>query len=100
MGNPSRLEAGYYGSFLFSDDLCDAHIRKAANELTEQELKDAGAVSKLLIMAGISRKVIHESAWIEGSIVNLNQHVHRNLRRAKRAKWLTCVRQSIKAMKG
>jgi hypothetical protein len=96
MGHPSRWEAGYYGQFLFSDDICDRNVRKAANELTEQELKDLGAWSKLLIMTGLSKKVIHESAWIEGSIVNLGHNVKKNLRRAKWAKSLTCIRQSIK----
>ena len=50
-------------------------------------------------MTGISKKVIHESAWIEGSIVNLDKNIKANLRRAKRAKYLTHLRQSVKAMK-
>lgn len=99
MGNPTKWEAKYYGGFLFSDDICDENIKKAANELTQKEIKDLGAISKLLIMTGISKKVIHESAWIEGSIVNLDKNIKANLRRAKRAKYLTHLRQSVKAMK-
>ena len=99
MANPTRWEARYYGSFLFSDDICDEHNQSAANQLTEQEVKDLGAISKLLIAAGISKKKIHESAWIEGTIVNLNKSVRANMRRAKRAKYLTHLRQSIKAVK-
>ena len=99
MANPTRWEARYYGNFLFSDDICDEHNQSTANQLTEQEVKDLGAISKLLIAAGISKKKIHESAWIEGTIVNLNKSVRANMRRAKRAKYLTHLRQSIKAVK-
>lgn len=99
MGDPTKWEARYYGGFLFSDDICDENIKKTANELTQKEIKDLGVISKLLIMTGISKKVIHESAWIEGSIVNLDKNIKANLRRAKRAKYLTYLRQSVKAMK-
>lgn len=99
MGKPTSWEADYYGNFLFSDDICDGQNQCVAGRLTEEEIKDLGTVSKLLIMTGISKKVIHESAWIEGSIVNLDKNVKRSLRRAKRAKYLTHLRQSVKAMK-
>lgn len=99
MGHPTSWEADYYGSYLFSDDICDEQNQSVAGKLTAEEIKDLGALGKLLIMTGISGKVIHESAWIEGSIVNLDKNVKASLRRAKRAKYLTCLRQSVKAVK-
>lgn len=99
MGNPTSWEAHYYGNYMFSDDICDEQNKSAASKLTAEEIKDLGASSKLMIMAGISKKVIHESAWIEGSIVNSGQNRKKSLRRAKRAKYLTHLRQSVKALK-
>ncbi len=64
-----------------------------------QELKDLGAISKLKIALGLSKKVIHESAWIEGSVVNLGVDIEPNLERARRAKRLTYLRQSVRALK-
>ena len=97
MAHPSVWEAEYYGSLLFSDDLADEHMRKTANELTQKEIRDLRVLSKLKIMAGLSGKVIHESAWIEGTIVNGGEHITANLRSAHLAKALTHIRQSLKA---
>ncbi|MCR5665896.1 MAG: hypothetical protein K6G01_03640 [Eubacterium sp.] len=97
MSEPGAWEANYYGSFLFSDDVIDGHMKNAANVLSQQEIKDLRAISKLKIMLGVSKKVIHESAWIEGSIVNAGGHVKKNLRGARRAKYLTHLRQSLKS---
>lgn len=96
MGEPNEWEAAYYGSFLFSDDICDEAQKKSAAELTQREIDDLGAVSKLMILYGFSKKKIHESAWIEGSIVNLGSNKKRNLHKIRRAKFLTCLRQTVK----
>lgn len=97
MSTPNEWEAAYYGGFLFSDDLRDEQMKTAANKLSQQEIKDLRAISKLKIMLRLSHKVIHESAWIEGSIVNAKGQVSKHLRAAKRAKYLTHLRQSLKA---
>ncbi|SDB30131.1 hypothetical protein [Eubacterium oxidoreducens] len=97
MSRPDEWEAAYYGQLLFSDDVVDSHMYTAANKLTQQEIKDLRVLSKLKIMLGLSDKVLHESAWIEGSIVIAGGKVRRNLRGAKRAKYLTHLRQSMKS---
>ena len=97
MSRPNRWEAKYYGMQLFSDDLSDEHMRCIANRLTQREIKDLRILSKLCIMLGLSKKVIHESGWIEGSIVNAGKHISSNLRAARRAKYVTHLRQSLKA---
>ena len=82
---------------LFSDDLSDEHMRCIANRLTQREIKDLRILSKLCIMLGLSKKVIHESGWIEGTIVNAGKHISSNLRSARMAKYVTHLRQSLKA---
>ena len=96
MAKPTTWEAEYYGKMLFSDDLDDSHMRKAANELSQKEIRDLRVISKLLIALGISKKIIHESAWIEGTIVNGKKRVTMNLFFSYFAKVLTYVRQTIK----
>lgn len=97
MSHPNRWEAAYYGGQMFSDDLADAHMRCIANCLSQREIKDLRIFSKLCIMLGWSKKVIHESGWIEGTIVNAGKHIPANLRAARRAKYVTHLRQSLKA---
>lgn len=97
MSRPNRWEAKYYGMQLFSDDLSDEHMRCIANRLTQREIKDLRILSKLCIMLGLSKKVIHESGWIEGTIVNAGKHIFSNLRSARMAKYVTHLRQSLKA---
>ena len=97
MSAPGEWEAEHYGRRLFSDDISDEKMKPAANDLSQDEIKDLGVISKLAITAGLSDKAIHESAWIEGSIVNAKGPVRRNLFRARIAKYLTALRQSMKA---
>lgn len=99
MSCPDEWEASYYGGFLFSDDISDDHLRNTANRLSQQDIKNLRAISKLKIMLGLSKKIIHESAWIEGSIVNAKENKEKNLRAARRAKYLTHLRQSVKAFR-
>ena len=97
MAAPNRWEAAYYGSQQFSDDISDAHLRCIANRLSQREIRDLRSMSKLMIALGWSHRVIHESGWIEGTIVNAGQHIRSNLRAARRAKYLTHLRQSLRA---
>ncbi len=97
MSAPNRWEAAYYGSQQFSDDVSDAHMRCIANRLSQCEIRDLRILSKLMIALGWSHRVIHESGWIEGTIVNAGGHIRSNLRAARRAKYLTHLRQSLKA---
>ena len=87
MSRPNRWEAKYYGMQLFSDDLSDEHMRCIANRLTQREIKDLRILSKLCIMLGLSKKVI----------VNAGKHISSNLRSARMAKYVTHLRQSLKA---
>ena len=52
-----------------------------------------------IFMAGVLHRELHESGWIEGTIVNAGEHIASNLRGARRAKYVTYLRQSLKAGK-
>lgn len=68
MGNPTQFEAEAYGSLLFSDDVREDNNQKVSADFSEQEIKNHHLLNRLLIMTGVRKKVLHESAWIEGSI--------------------------------
>ena len=70
MGNPTQFEAEAYGSLLFSDDVREDNNQKVSADFSEQEIKNHHLLNRLLIMTGIRKKVLHESAWIEGSIAS------------------------------
>ena len=99
MATPNVWEAHWYGKQLFSDDLADDHLREIANKLNQKEISNLRIGRKSMIMMGILHQELHESGWIEGTIVNAGKHVAANLRAARRAKYLTYIRQSVKARK-
>ena len=68
MGRPGRAQAEAFGRMKFTDDVLDAgHL--LAPVLTEQEIRQNHFWAKLLVLTGIRRQPVKESAWIEGSIV-------------------------------
>lgn len=93
MTRPTETEVLAYGDSLFSDDVLDGNRKRAAAELTEQEIRNQRLLNWLLIAAGIKKAEIHESAWIEGSIVRCGKHVRRNLAHARLYKYLVFARK-------
>lgn len=79
MAKPSMLEVEAYGNNLFSDDIIDENRKYVAAKLSEQEIKDQRFVSKLLITLKLKKAEIHESAWLEGSVVRNGVQVKKNL---------------------
>lgn len=95
MTHPTGTEVIAYGDSLFSDDVLEGNRKKAAAELTEQEIRNQRFLSRLLIGAGVSKAVVRESAWIEGSIVRCGKHVRGNLAHARLYKYLMFARKLL-----
>lgn len=95
MGHPTEVEVRAYGSTLFSDDVLEGHLQKVSAELSQEEIRKQRFLSKVLIMTGIRKDVIHESAWIEGSIINNKVNVAWNLRHAHFYKYFIYIRKWI-----
>ncbi len=99
MAVPTKLEVDEFGNLLFSDDVLEGNLKKVAAELNHDEIVNQRFLHKALIMLGISKKEIHESAWIEGSIVRLGEDVGRSLRSARRYKKFVYIRKRIRMRK-
>lgn len=78
MGNPSKAEAEFYGSLGFSDDVLDDFKHQVAAPLNDTELCANHVGNKILVMLGIRKSYIKESAWYEGSVARNGQHNRRH----------------------
>lgn len=88
MGAPSAHEAEIYGSLPFSDDVLDENEQQVAPLLSQEELRTNYPHKKILILTGISKERIRESAWYEGSAVRSGGDVQRHLKAYRAYKWL------------
>ncbi len=100
MGYPSKEEVEAYGNSLFSDDVLEGSMQKVAAELTDEDIRNQRFISKILIMLGIKNVTIHESAWIEGSIVRNDGKVKTNLRHARWYKYFVYIRKWLREILG
>lgn len=96
MGNPTKAEVKAFGSLLFSDDMLEGALQRVSKDLSESDIKNQRFMRKLLIMLGIKKEVIHESAWIEGSIAAVGRNKAANLRHARFYKYFVYVRKALK----
>ena len=97
MTKPNREEVEFWGGFQFCDDVLEGQMQCVAARLSEQEIKKQWFVNKLLVIIGKKKEEIHESAWLEGSIVRVGKHVRRNLRHVRFYKYILYMRKAVKA---
>lgn len=69
MASPTPLEVKAYGYNRFSDDVIDGNFKEVAANLSWEQIKNQRLLRKLLIIKGIRKQTIYESAWIEGSVM-------------------------------
>ena len=74
MSQPGKLEINAYGSNLFSDDVNDGNYKMVAENLSKKQLHDQHFINKILIITGIRKNIIYESAWIEGSAARIYEN--------------------------
>lgn len=94
MGNPTKEEAEIYGTLKFSDDVMDDAVRQVAEPLNEVELRANHAVNKILVMLGIKKEYIKESAWYEGSAARHEKNKRSHLFHYAVYKYLLYIRKS------
>ena len=93
MGTPARHEAVVYGSLPFSDDVLDENEQQVAAEMTREELETNHPLKKIMILTGVSKQRIRESAWYEGSAVRNGEDVDKNLRAYRMYKRMLYVKK-------
>lgn len=94
MGKPSREEAEIFGSLTFSDDVLEDEKQQTAVLMTKEELNANHVANKALVMLGIKKGHIKESAWYEGSAVRSGRHAGRHLLSYRLYKYLLYMRKT------
>lgn len=95
MAYPTREEARVFGSLKFTDDVLENGEHQLAARLEEEDIKRNHALAKSLILLGIRKGPIRESAWMEGSIVQNGRRVRCHLRGNRRYKYLLYLKKYL-----
>lgn len=96
MGRPEKEEAETYGTLLFSDDVTEDYTQEVAVTLTPEEIKNQRFFNKARIMLGLKKGDLHDSAWLEGSIVRNGDGVKKERRHAVLYKYVLYIRKALK----
>lgn len=96
MGEPVNWEVQALGGGLFCDDILESQMQPVAAPLLDAEIQKQRFFRKLLIVLNLKKEEIHESAWLEGSIVQNGTQVKKSLRHAALYKYLIYMRKALK----
>ena len=94
MGRPTRAEAETFGDLKFSDDVLENSLYQTAARLTEAELAKNHVWNKALVMLGIRKGFVKESAWYEGSVARLGRRNKYHWKMYAAYKYLLYIRQA------
>ncbi len=101
MSEPTMVEVRAYGDNRFSDDVIEDGYQKVAAELSVRDIQNQHFIRKLCIVKGIKKAVIHESAWLEGSVARQFEHQPRRMRleygHIRFYKWVIFARKQIRS---
>lgn len=93
MGSPQQWEVAAFGDNLFCDDVLEGTLQEVAAHLSGEEIKCLRFSRKLLLFLGVKKGEVHESAWIEGSIVRNGRYIRKNLFHARTYKYVIYLRK-------
>lgn len=96
MSNPTYEEACCYGDYKFSDDVFSTDVEVLAARLTTDELKRFHVIRRLLIMKGLIKEELVDSAWCEGSVaLVMEEQPEKEFKHIKRYKRLVYLKKRI-----
>ena len=98
MGHPQRWEAEAFGALLFCDDVREKTVQELAVRQTTQEIRDQRLLHRIFVQLGLIKGEIHESAWIEGSIVRNGDKPTWMLFHARLNKCFVHLRQTMRSL--
>ena len=96
MGKPTVEEAFEYGGYVFCDDVIGEAAQRVAAPLTYQEIKDNRLLYKAVNFLRKKGNVVHESAWLEGSIMLCPEAGANELWHCKAYKYVLYLRKLLK----
>ena len=93
MGRPTAEEAQVYGDYVFCDDVIGEADNRVAAALSYQEIRENRLLNKGRNMLLRTGKPVRESAWLEGSIMQLEQAGERELPHCVMYKYMLYLRK-------
>ncbi len=93
MGRPTMEEAREYGSYVFCDDVIGEENQTIASPLSYEEIKDNRFLYKAMNLLCKKGKAVHESAWLEGSVMLCPQAGSKELWHGAVYKYILYVRK-------
>lgn len=96
MSQPMKSDVAEYGEYLFSDDVSESSLQPVAAVLDNREIRNLHAVRRLLIMKGIKKETLKDSAWPEGSVARAGKAVGYHLFQIRMYKRLVYIRKKFK----
>ena len=96
MGQPTKEEVELYGNLLFSDDVTEEQLQCVAESFTKAEIKNHYVWNRILIMLGLKKQMLKDSAWLEGSIVMVEEGNKWKLLHVRWYKYLIYLRKWLK----
>lgn len=93
MGRPTAEEAQVYGDYVFCDDVIGEADNRVAAPLSYQEIRENRLLYKGRNMLLRMGKPVRESAWLEGSIMQLEQAGERELQHCVMYKYMLYLRK-------
>lgn len=99
MGKPKPEAVEIYGNNLFCDDVLEGSLMTVARNMTERDIKNQRLIRKVAVLSGIKKEELHDSAWIEGSIVRSGHRVRSNLWHVRAYKYILYIRKKLKCRK-
>lgn len=94
MGKPTRAESELFGGLEFSDDVLDDERQQVAAKMSEKELRGNHVWNKALVMLGIRKAYVKESAWYEGSVARYGKSERYHLVMYRFYKYLLYMRKN------
>lgn len=99
MGKPVQEEGELFGDLEFSDDVLDDERQQVAAKMSEKELKGNHVWNKALVMLGIRKAYVKESAWYEGSVARHGKSEKYHLVMYRLYKYLLYMRKNYYYLK-
>lgn len=96
MGKPTKEEAQEFGGYIFCDDVIGEVNQRVAALLTCQEIKENRIFNKAGNFLRKKGRAVHESAWLEGSIMLCPQAGKRQLWHCVVYKYILYLRKQMK----
>lgn len=93
MGRPTAEEAQIYGDYVFCDDVIGEADNRVAAALSYEEIRENRLLHKSRNMLLRTGKPVRESAWLEGSIMQLGQAGERELQHCVMYKYVLYLRK-------